>query len=242
MHVSSKPSPSYNFDYTLNMGRILPVLIPNALLAFHRLHTYIHTYIQLLISQPVLISIEYVLLCVEGVVHAVQCKMRMKKSSLVKVSTHYISQQPNSYEGESLHHLLNSIQREIKLARLSDESLPQKIWLKQQFCIGVNDVSRVLERMPPVSGSSQNATSRNAKAIPLQLQAILLATDCNPGWLTKHLSCLASSREVPVIFVKDKKGGSFKLGEMVNLKTAMAIGVKARGNAINQLIAQIYSS
>ncbi|KVI10372.1 Ribosomal protein L7Ae/L30e/S12e/Gadd45 [Cynara cardunculus var. scolymus] len=93
--------------------------------------------------------------------------------------------------------------------------------------------------MPPVSGSSQNATSRNAKAFPLQLQAILLATDCNPRWLTKHLPSLASSREVPVIFVKDKKGGSFKLGEMVNLKTAMAIGVKARGNAINQLIAEI---
>ncbi|XP_024968654.1 uncharacterized protein LOC112508103 [Cynara cardunculus var. scolymus] len=168
--------------------------------------------------------------------------MRMKKGSLLlpqKVSTDHISQQPNSYEGESLLHLINSIQREIKLARLSDESLPQKIWLKQQFSIGVNDVTRVLERMPPVSGSSQNATSRNAKAFPLQLQAILLATDCNPRWLTKHLPSLASSREVPVIFVKDKKGGSFKLGEMVNLKTAMAIGVKARGNAINQLIAEI---
>lgn len=169
--------------------------------------------------------------------------MRMKKSSLVlpqKVSTDYISQQPNPYEGESLLLLLNSIQREIKLARLSDESpLPQNFWLKQQFSIGVNDVTLVLERMPPVSGSSQNGTSRNAKAFPLQLQAILVATDCNPRWLTKHLPSMASSREVPVIFVKDKKGGSFRLGEMVNLKTAMAIGVKARGNAINQLIAEI---
>lgn len=59
-----------------------------------------------------------------------------------------------------------------------------------------------------------------------KLQAILIATDCNPRGLTKHLPILASSREVPVIFVKDKKGGSFKLGEIVNLKTAMAIGVK----------------
>ncbi|KAJ9562629.1 hypothetical protein OSB04_007789 [Centaurea solstitialis] len=129
--------------------------------------------------------------------------------------------------------------REIKLARLlSDQSLPHKIWLKQQFCIGVNEVTRVLERMPTVTGSSQNA-------IPLQLQAILLATDCNPRWLTKHLPTLASSREVAVIFLKDdnnnnnKGGASFKLGEMLNLKTAMAIGVKARGNAINKLIDQI---
>ncbi|MFS7946647.1 putative 50S ribosomal protein L30e [Helianthus anomalus] len=151
----------------------------------------------------------------------------------------------NSYEGESLLHLLSSIQREIKSARLADQSLPHKIWLKQQFSIGVNDVTRVLERMPAVHGSIssplQKATycSRNAKQPPLRLQAILIASDCNPRGLTKHLPILASSREVPVIFVKDKTGGSFKLGEIVNLKTAMAIGVKARGNSINKMISEI---
>ncbi|GJZ26094.1 5-oxoprolinase-like protein [Tanacetum coccineum] len=149
------------------------------------------------------------------------------------------------FSGESLLHLLNLIQREIKLARLKDESLPHKIWLKQHFSIGVNDVTRVLERMPPVVGSvtatPQNATfcCRNSKSPSLKLQAILVATDCNPRGLTKHLPVLASSREVPVIFVKDKKGGSFKLGEIVNMKTAMAIGVKARGNSINKLIGDI---
>ncbi|XP_076947983.1 uncharacterized protein LOC143620093 [Bidens hawaiensis] len=173
--------------------------------------------------------------------------MRVKnrnKNSVVpqKSSTDHIFQPPNSYEGESLLHLLNSIQREIRSARLADQSLPHKIWLKQQFSIGVNDVTRVLERMPPVHGfissSPQNAVyrSRNAKQPPIRLQAILIATDCNPRGLTKHLPVLASSREVPVIFVKDKTGGSFKLGEIVNLKTAMAIGVKARGNSINKMI------
>ncbi|XP_076890223.1 uncharacterized protein LOC143541230 [Bidens hawaiensis] len=176
--------------------------------------------------------------------------MRIKnrnKSSLVpqKAPTDHILQPPNSYEGESLLRLLKSIQREIKSARLADQSLPHKIWLKQQFAIGVNDVTRVLERMPPVHGSisssTQNAvySSRNAKQPPIQLQAILIATDCNPRGLTKHLPILASSREVPVIFVKDKTGGSIKLGEIVNLKTAMAIGVKARGNSINTMIAEI---
>ncbi|PWA69217.1 50S ribosomal protein L30e-like protein [Artemisia annua] len=163
-------------------------------------------------------------------------RIKNKNKTLIllpeKVSTDQIPQQPNSYEGESLLYLLNSIKREIKLARLKDESLPHKIWLKQQFSIGVNDVTRVLERMPPVIGSviatPQNATfcSRNSESPSLQLQAILIATDCNPRGLTKHLPVLASSREVPVIFVKDKKGGSFKLGEIVNMKTAMAIGVK----------------
>lgn len=58
------------------------------------------------------------------------------------------------------------------------------------------------------------------------LQAILLATDCNPRWLTKHLPNLAHSKEVPLIFVKDKKGASLRLGELLKLKTAIAIGVK----------------
>lgn len=57
-------------------------------------------------------------------------------------------------------------------------------------------------------------------------QAILIASDCNPRWLTKHLPSLALSRKVPLIFVKDKKSGSLRLGQLVKLKTAIAIGVK----------------
>ena len=60
----------------------------------------------------------------------------------------------------------------------------------------------------------------------LLLQAILLALDCSPRSLTKHIPSMASSRNVPVIFVKDNKRGSMRLGELVKLKTAMAIGVK----------------
>lgn len=93
---------------------------------------------------------------------------------------------------------------------------------------------------------------------------MLLASDCNPRWLTKHLPSLASSRRVPLIYVKDKKGGSLRLGEVVKLRTAIAIGVKvnatsykvnilffftiillisrkiqAKGNAINELFGKI---
>ncbi|KAL4363469.1 hypothetical protein GQ457_04G029840 [Hibiscus cannabinus] len=49
--------------------------------------------------------------------------------------------------------------------------------------------------------------------------AILLAADCNPKWLTKHLPTM-----VPLIVVRDDKKGSLRLGE------------KARGNAINQIM------
>ncbi|PON88787.1 Ribosomal protein [Trema orientale] len=96
----------------------------------------------------------------------------------------------------------------------------------QQFSIGVNEVTRVLERMTP--------TSKTGK-----LQAVLLASDSNPRWLTKHLPSLALSRKVPLIFLKDNKQASLRLGQLVKLKTAIAIGVKAKGNSINQLFAEI---
>jgi len=127
-----------------------------------------------------------------------------------------------------------------------DTALPHKLWLKQQFSIGVNDVTRVLERMPPidVNGSSPGCplmtTHRfRCQASPVEIQAILVASDCIPGWLTRHLPNMASSRKVPLIFVKDKKGGSTRLGELVKLKTAIAIGVKVKGNTINRHIEEI---
>ncbi|GMJ09266.1 hypothetical protein like AT4G01790 [Hibiscus trionum] len=139
-----------------------------------------------------------------------------------------VSQQQSCYEGERLVNVLESIQRGIKSARvLAGNSLPEKMWLKQQFAIGVNDVTRVLERM------DEGCT---AQSPCVRLQAILLAADCNPKWLTKHLPMLAKSRKVPLIIVRDDKKGSLRLGELVKLKTAIAIGVKARGSAINQIM------
>ncbi|KAH0981962.1 hypothetical protein GBA52_009139 [Prunus armeniaca] len=144
------------------------------------------------------------------------------------------SQDQDCYEGERLDRLLQSIQRKIESARLMmDDSkcLPEKMWFKQQFAIGVNEVTRVLERMPPVTPMAPTTQ-------PLT-PAVLIASDCNPRWLSKHLPSLALSRKVPLIFLKDNKGASLRLGQLVQLKTAIAIGVKAKGNAINQLIEEI---
>jgi ribosomal protein L7Ae-like RNA K-turn-binding protein len=60
----------------------------------------------------------------------------------------------------------------------------------------------------------------------LILQAVLVAADCNPKMLTKHIPTLASTRQVPVLHVKDNKGGSMRLGQVVNVRTALAVGVK----------------
>ncbi|CAL5437682.1 uncharacterized protein LOC114288681 isoform X1 [Camellia sinensis] len=170
-----------------------------------------------------------------------------RKPNDASASSNFVppSQEQICYEGESLAQLIKSIQREMESARLLDTTLPHKIWIKQQFSVGVNDVTRVLERMPPVAvkesstGHPFTSQSYRSKAPPIQLQAILLASDCNPRWLTRHLPSMASSRKVPLIFVKDKKGGSVRLGELVKLKTAIAIGVKVKGNAINQCIEEI---
>ncbi|KAL0306257.1 UNVERIFIED_CONTAM: hypothetical protein Sradi_6043000 [Sesamum radiatum] len=137
---------------------------------------------------------------------------------------------------------LHQPQLEIESARASDATLPLKFWIKQQFAVGVNEVTRAIERMPPSYGAKISSEEHipmnrdNSKVPHVCLQAILLASDCNPRWLTKHLPALAASRNVPLIFIKDKKEGSLRLGEVIKLKTAIAIGIKAKGNAVNELI------
>ncbi|KAG6427617.1 hypothetical protein SASPL_111863 [Salvia splendens] len=143
------------------------------------------------------------------------------------------------FEGETLARFLKSVQREIESARIVDETLPLKIWIKQQFAVGVNEVTRGLERMPPNRGDEKSPVGKNVddgEARCGYFQVILVASDCNPRTLTKHLPALAASRNVPLISVRDRKEGSLRLGELIKVKTAIAIGVKAKGNAINQLI------
>ncbi|KAK8933800.1 hypothetical protein KSP39_PZI015523 [Platanthera zijinensis] len=148
----------------------------------------------------------------------------------------------DTYNGQRLDDLLAKILRSIELGKSSKGELPDKIWIKQQFAIGVNDVTRLLERMPqgdtvvdaPYEISCPGKSMRRS---PLNsLQAVLVAADCNPKWLTKHIPILASSRMVPVILVKDGKCASLRLGALLNLKTALAIGVKARGSCINAAV------
>ncbi|XP_063945823.1 uncharacterized protein LOC108211890 isoform X2 [Daucus carota subsp. sativus] len=149
-----------------------------------------------------------------------------QKESSHPVTNHH-SKQVICFEGENLVQLLKSIQREIESARNLDGGLPDKIWVKQ-FSIGVNDVTRVLERMPPVcsTAGSSNPVTGSGNIKDTRLQAILLASDCYPQMLTKHLPSLASLKNVPLIYVKDKRRGSLRLGDLVQLKTAIALGIK----------------
>ncbi|CAN8308779.1 unnamed protein product [Cochlearia groenlandica] len=136
----------------------------------------------------------------------------------------------NYYEGEHLTQLLALIQRGIETSKLSNvKSLPEKIWLKQQIAIGVNEVSRGLEKMKPNNNTCDH----------VQLQVVIVVADCKPRMLTKHIPSLAASRNVPVLYVRDNKRGSLRLGDLVKLKTCLAIGVKDRGNHLNLVLEQI---
>ncbi|KAG7553316.1 Ribosomal protein L7Ae/L30e/S12e/Gadd45 [Arabidopsis thaliana x Arabidopsis arenosa] len=140
------------------------------------------------------------------------------------------------YEGERLTQLLDLIQRGIETSKLSNvNSLPEKIWLKKQIAIGINEVTRVLERMK----SNTTDQQQNPRPPPVQLQVVIVVADCKPRTLTKHIPNLAASRNVLVLYIRDNKRASLRLGELVKLKTALAIGVKARGNDLNLLLQQI---
>ncbi|XP_024018156.1 uncharacterized protein LOC21397047 isoform X1 [Morus notabilis] len=168
--------------------------------------------------------------------------------------------QKDYYEGERLARLLQSLQREIESARLADgkaKALPEKIWFKyfwqQQFAIGVNEVTRALERMKPPPQHFHETDYEDededeyenddrltiTKPSSTHLQAVVVASDSNPKWLTKHLPSLASSRKVPLIFLRDNKHASLRLAQLFKLKSAIAIGIKARGNSINKFFAGI---
>ncbi|XP_031496987.1 uncharacterized protein LOC116262075 isoform X3 [Nymphaea colorata] len=138
-------------------------------------------------------------------------------------------------DGENLSSFLELLGREIELGKLSRGAAPEKIWMKQQFSIGVNDTTRVLERMPrakDIPECSMPSESKNESSV--QLQALLVASDCGSKWLIKHFPSLAYSRGVPLISIADNKAGSLRLGEVVKLKTAIAIG--ANGSGINKFV------
>ncbi|KAL6841755.1 hypothetical protein ACP4OV_028267 [Aristida adscensionis] len=151
--------------------------------------------------------------------------------------------------GDALDDLLSKLVRSVEVAKACRGGLPEKIWMKQQFAVGINDVTRVLERMPAAAATHSAHSSHEAQTVsglrraPLvPLQAVLVSADCNPKWLTKHIPTLASSRQVPVLCLKDNKGSSLRLGQVVNVRTALAIGVKARDSIINKTIDEVLKS
>ncbi|XP_057834284.2 uncharacterized protein LOC131044847 isoform X2 [Cryptomeria japonica] len=164
-----------------------------------------------------------------------------------------------------LDELLEKLSRSIE-AMGQPKGKMYKIWMKQHFSVGINEVTRTLERMPVASNTIlesyisdfqspqdpfSNIERGHEESVPnkdvicreteirgqrVLLQAVLIAVDCHPRALVSHFPGLASSRGVPLFSVENHGSGSEQLGKLLKLKTAVAIGVKVGESAINKVI------
>lgn len=186
-------------------------------------------------------------------------KQQLKKGALIY------------FKGGLLDELLEKVSRAIEAAEQVKGQVNDNIWMKQKFSVGVNDVTRTLERMP-IAKAIRNITPdiKHPKLVPetfdhlttsedgdagpnkqscsslkptgkqvVILQAVLTAIDCHPRLLVSHLPGLASSRDVPLICIEDHGRGSLRLGQLLKLKRAGAIGVKVGQSTINKAIQDI---
>jgi len=175
------------------------------------------------------------------------------------------------FKGKPLDELLEELSRAIEAAEQLKGQVHDNIWMKQKFSVGINDVTRTLERMPIAKAIQNNiadikypelvpetfdhfTTSEDGDVGPnkqffsslketgkqvVQLQAVLIAIDCHPRVLVSHLPGLASSRDIPLLCIEDHGRGSLRLGQLVKLKRAGAIGVKVGKSTINKAIQDI---
>lgn len=186
------------------------------------------------------------------------------KQQLCKGGIVYFKQKP-------LDELLEKLSRAIEAAEQLKGQVHDNIWMKQMFSVGINDVTRTLERLPIAKTIQNNipdikhpelvpetfghfTTSEDEDVAPnkesfislkktgkqvIHLQAVLAAIDCHPRVLVGHLPNLTSSRDVPLLCIEDHGSGSLRLGQLVKLKRAGAIGVKVGKSEINKAIQDI---
>lgn len=172
--------------------------------------------------------------------------------------------------GPRLHGLLEILHSAIKMEiGAAKESLPSKVVMRKCkifFYIGVNNVTRALERMPLVqkkpiqkeladlgtkNESVQAELGSNGKnrwdaeleksisslSTTPHIQAVLAASDVHPRLLISHLPDLAASRNVPLLTISGGGGtGSMRLGEIFNVRTAIAVALKNGDSAINAVM------
>lgn len=177
------------------------------------------------------------------------------------------------WSGKQLESLLLALSRaiEIVLEKQAEESSPKQVKegskkclakeLKANLCVGINNVSRALERMPAKpAGSEGEPQSKRSKSVDnivtgletlgqqlrpkrangTPLQAVIVAMDVQPKALVAHLGVLCASRGVLMLPISGGDGtGSLKLGEVLGTRTAIAIGIKEGDTPINWAVESI---
>ncbi|KAE8802564.1 hypothetical protein D1007_21754 [Hordeum vulgare] len=146
--------------------------------------------------------------------------------------------------GDCLDELLSKLIRSVEVAQDSRGGLPEKIWMKWVAPIRTWEAELVTPGPKdlvwrPYLHEDVAVVLLFAPGFRVKTLAVIIAADCNPKWLTKHIPTLASTRQVPVLCLKDNKGSSLRLGQVVNVGTALAIGIKARDSIINKAIDEI---
>lgn len=134
--------------------------------------------------------------------------------------------------------------------------------LKANLCVGINNVTRTLERMPakPAGASEGESQPKRSKTVDntvtklgtsaqqlhpkssnvTRLQAVIVAADVQPKALVAHLGALCASRGVVILPVSGGDGsGSLKLGEVLGTRAAIAIGIKEGDTPINWAVESI---
>jgi len=172
------------------------------------------------------------------------------------------------WSGKQLEGLLKSLSRAIEIVMETKEGdlVTTKVKpdskkclvkeLKAHLLVGINNVTRALERMHvnPVISDREPQPKRlklvdNAvaelemmvqkgqveKLNVTPLQAVIVAIDVHPRVLVSHLVSLCASRGVPMLPVSGGGDGcgSLRLGELLGTRTAIAIGIKAGDTPIN---------
>ncbi|KAH9313114.1 hypothetical protein KI387_028149, partial [Taxus chinensis] len=196
-------------------------------------------------------------------------KKKKKRGSKNKTGREIFKEHLNGilyFKDKHLDELLEKLSSSIEAMRHPKGKVYDNIWMKQSFSVGINDVTRTLERMPvaldkPIesyisdfnsspdrfpniesdhedNGPKKQFIGRETETQGkgVHLQAVLTAVDCHPRVLVSHLPGLASSRGVPLFSVEDHGTGSERLGQLLKLKTAIAIGVKVGESTINKSI------
>ncbi|XP_024357829.1 uncharacterized protein [Physcomitrium patens] len=133
---------------------------------------------------------------------------------------------------------------------------------KANLCVGINNVTRTLERMPakPAGASEGESQPKRSKTVDntvtklgtsaqqlhpkssnvTRLQAVIVAADVQPKALVAHLGALCASRGVVILPVSGGDGsGSLKLGEVLGTRAAIAIGIKEGDTPINWAVESI---
>ncbi|XP_010490328.1 PREDICTED: 60S acidic ribosomal protein P0-like [Camelina sativa] len=114
----------------------------------------------------------------------------------------------------------------------------KKIAYDTKLCQLIDEYTQILVVAADNVGSTQLQNIRKG----LRGDSVVLMGKNTMMILRKHIPNLAASRGVLVLYIRDNKRASLRLGELVKLKTALAIGVKTRGNELNLLLQQILPS